>query len=121
MAYRVLHFVMWWIVRPIITPFVRWRHRAHQPPKGTRPDVRLTFDAVTYDVTETLIRAPDTEEGLAIWIVTGPKHLVFHPGTPFRIDLKHPRVDIQIIGNDVEGRFRTPEELRELYPGIELP
>lgn len=95
---------------------MRWwfRRRDTRPPKGTRPEIRMMYDGVIYDLTEELERLGDDEYGCAQWQVHGPQHLrltlppdiVIHGPIPHDTHLK-----LSLIGGPDGSRFPTREEI----------
>jgi len=91
------------------------------PPKGSRPNVRVIVDGVTYDLSESLIRGPD-QDGKATWFFEGPQHvrlfgtLKTHIASPAPVDT---RVQIMVVGNPKDGgRFMTMEEICRQFPDL---
>lgn len=110
-------------------PGFRWvmrrmhsRSMKDRPPKGTRPQVDITMDGVTYDLTDDLVRVADNERGWATWVVVGPQHLRLPRNmNPFvAITMPVPRmteVSFAMIAIDSDWcRFMTMEEIIEDNP-----
>lgn len=106
---------------------IRRRYHKHRPPKGSRPSVRISYDEVIYDLSEELVRVNDSEEGLAVWIVVGPAHLLMtrRPEAVLVFSVLHPvpsltdvRFPIQQVDEDW-CRFFTLDEIRESYPELQ--
>lgn len=115
----------------ILPLFGRWRrHRRYakmRPPKGTRPEVRVHYDGVVYDVTDSLVRTIDDERNHAVWVVCDlVTALDPDRSSEMRVDIRNPvprdtRVDLAmtLIPGTHTGRFMTADEVAEkrgLYP-----
>lgn len=97
----------------------RHRHRVHQH----QPRVRLKHDGIIYDLSDTLIRAADKENGCPQWIIIGPLHLRFGFGSMNELlceDLPSCASLHTGVLSHGEGifRFMTKEELHTRYRGI---
>lgn len=94
------------------------RRRQHQPPRGTRPRVRLVHDDVTYDLTESLVDMGLRADGVQVWAVHGPQHLRIKLGDELSLQHQDPMpektiVDFRLVQVDGEtARFRTSEEIQ---------
>lgn len=121
--------VWYFIFRPYVPTLTRYllrRSHARQmernrPPKGTRPGVRLVYDDITYDLTDTLIRVSDRPaDGWARWVVIGPQHLRIRVSRPPMMEIAHPipldtAVLIDVTGEPEDARFYTPDEIAARY------
>lgn len=107
-----------------------WRRRLRHlvPPQGTRPDLQLTCDGITYDVTSVLLDAGVQDNGRQLWVLPGPEHVRLDRAGPdhgFWLGMKilPARTDIEVpvtVSDDgTTVRFMTMTEIRQKYPGIE--
>lgn len=99
----------------------RWVRKA-QPPKGTRPEIEITYDGVTYDLTDSLIRVADNEDGWAKWVIVGPPHLRLLRTVKPKAAITSPppretEVAVCVAAIDDDWcRFMTMEEIVEMHP-----
>jgi hypothetical protein len=107
--------------RLTVPTFTRWylrrRIERFRPPQGTRPTVLLTYNEVTYDLSDTLIQLPDNPQGMAVWAVIGPQHLRMTAGNTGRVDLIEPmprntHIVLRMTGGPDAVRFETADEIR---------
>ncbi len=113
----------WLLLRKLVLPLLhRWLMRRHVAktalPRGTRPSVLMHYDGVTYDLTDSLLRAKDDPDGWVVWVVHGPQHLrLIHPPT-MEIRLPLPRqthVRLTMQGSPDDSRFSTLDEIRKEF------
>lgn len=108
------------VVGLILVPIDRWfwRRRAQRarPDSGTRPEVRLVVGELIFDMTDTLIRVPDSD-GQAVWVVLGPEHVRMTLADRPRVEIAQPLpmntdVVLSVVRSDHgEVRFCTREEI----------
>jgi hypothetical protein len=120
--------VYYLLLRPLTRYLIRWRQARwlakNSPAKGTRPQVRLVHNGVTYDLTDQLLRVNDDEQDRAVWLVQGPQHLRFVDGEYINLQLEMPApkktsVTFQLTSlPSGYGRFATLEELIKQYPEL---
>ncbi len=127
----VVIFVAGWLSVPAVTALLAWRkHRRFSKhvektalPKGTRPDVKLIYDGVTYDLTDGLRRAEDEDgTGYAVWVVLGPAHLRMTEPPDISIGLplpRHTHVKLSMQGSPQDSRFSTLDEINKEYTLID--
>jgi hypothetical protein len=121
----VVGLLLYFVALPLLLTVVhRWRHNRHIPAKGTRPEVLLIHDGVTYDLTEQLLRIKDNKRGQAVWVICGPQHLKLREDLNIQVGRPAPRntglkVDIKSEQGDDFGRFATLQELKQLYPELD--
>lgn len=106
----------------------RWLQRRrmakHAPPRGSRPEVHLVFEGVTYDLTETLLDAGVQAGGTHLWVTAGPGHIRLSPEQPgFWLDVPYlmpvdtvVEVPVTSSGERQQLRFMTAQEIRVKYP-----
>lgn len=98
--------------------------RPARPPRGTRPVVRLTFEGVTYDVSDQLYRIRDTDTGNAQWLILGPQHIRLVQGCQMTFKMKEPvpkktSLEMLVVRTDEgEGRFASLSEMSHVWPEI---
>lgn len=112
-----------------LRPLMRYLHRRRfhripdPPPKGTRPEVHLVYDEVTYDLTDKLLRADD-QDGCAVWVVQGPQHLRIPDGQVIDLRIRRPQPRdtsvrfVLMVETSGFGRFATRNEMRNDYPEL---
>lgn len=111
-------FMVWLIWR---APRARPRHMLkHRPPKGTRPEVRVVIDGITYDVTEQMQRRADRPDGCAVWVIRGPEHVRMAKGSAPLVRVRNPvplatEVVLMLarVGDRAQARFATQQEIDE--------
>jgi hypothetical protein len=118
----ILFFLLRWFVRALARQCSdRW-----QPPRGSRPNVRIQVEGVIYDLTDDLVRVADIEQGMATWFVVGPPHLRLpHDGTldsevavlPEMTEVLFPLVS---LGEDTL-RFMTAQEITATHQQYQDP
>lgn len=131
LTFWVSRTVIPWLAHPIARPLIRRRYQRIRAPQGTRPDVRIQYGGLTYDVTDQLIDTGLNDDGDQNWVVLGPQHLRISEGVPTKVEIGYPiphRTHVEVNIRDANpgepgssGRFWTFEELAEKYPGIEDP
>lgn len=93
-------------------------------PQGTKPQVLLEVDDVTYDVTDQLYRVRDSDKGFARWLIFGPQHVVLKQDVTVTFAMRHPvprntLVEVMLVRDDQPtGRFATFEEMAKAWPEI---
>lgn len=98
------------------------RMMKNRPPMGTRPEVGFTYEDVTYELTDDLVRVTDNELGWARWAAVGPPHLLLPRTVKPIIRITKPvplktEVSFCVVAcGDGWCRFMTVEEITEQYP-----
>ncbi len=90
-------------------------------PKGTRPTVKMRYDGLVYDLTDSLLRAED-DNGWAVWVVLGPEHLNMTTPPEMEIEVPVPRqthVMLPMQGMPTSARFSTLAEIRDNFTLLE--
>jgi hypothetical protein len=96
----------------------RWIIR-NAPPVGSRPEVQVIIDGVSYEVTDTLIRLR-AAPGRARWAIVGPAHVRVQGGQSGIVQVSAPpplstTVEMLLIGEPNGGRFMTVQEIKERF------
>lgn len=118
-----------WLAHLIARPLIRRRYQRIRAPQGTRPDVRIHYGGLTYDVTDQLIDTGLNDDGDQHWVILGPQHLRMNDQSQMTVEIGYPvphrtHVEVNIRDSDegpARGRFWTFEELAAKFPGIEDP